>query len=206
MSLPIDALSAALAPAWGGEDSQRYVVVETFVYSFALFVCIFLVWAWFLAPMIPRHQQCTADEQVQVGHSIVSIWPAASAPVFALLSMRHMPWHDATTLMVSPCDTHALRAIGLSCGYMFYDTLYCLRHKVMRSPLLIGHHVLPIIFWPYCALNERALPIVLFFVITEVCEPAGITDIWRRRRPACACCSLSDQARMCARARAPTRR
>ena len=53
-------------------------------------------------------------------------------------------------------------------GYMLYDTIYCCYYKQMRSPLIIGHHVLPVAFWPYCTLNRRALPVVLFYIVTEI--------------------------------------
>jgi len=38
----------------------------------------------------------------------------------------------------------------------------------VRHPLLIGHHVLSIIFFPYATLRHRSLLVVLFFVFTEV--------------------------------------
>ena len=38
----------------------------------------------------------------------------------------------------------------------------------MRSPLMLMHHLLSILVWPYAVLRGRALLLVLFFIITEV--------------------------------------
>lgn len=38
----------------------------------------------------------------------------------------------------------------------------------MRSPLIIGHHVLPVLLWPFAVLSHRANPMVLFYVLTEI--------------------------------------
>ena len=46
--------------------------------------------------------------------------------------------------------------------------IFCLRHRQCRQPLIIGHHILSIIFFPYAALSHRSLLIVLFFIVTEV--------------------------------------
>jgi hypothetical protein len=44
----------------------------------------------------------------------------------------------------------------------------------MRSPFMLTHHLFPILLWPYCVLHDRVVPLVLFFVLTEVC--AGLTS------------------------------
>lgn len=43
-----------------------------------------------------------------------------------------------------------------------------MRGAQVRHPLIIGHHVLSIIFFPYATLRHRSLLVVLFFVCTEV--------------------------------------
>lgn len=40
--------------------------------------------------------------------------------------------------------------------------------RQVRHPLLIGHHVLSVLFFPYATLRHRSLLVVLFFVFTEV--------------------------------------
>ena len=94
--------------------------------------------------------------------------PATRARLIAVLAMMQLPWGDLENNMSSSPDQHAIRAVGLSCGYMFYDTFYCSIHKEMRAPLIIGHHMLPCLFWPYCTLNSRALPVIMFFILTEL--------------------------------------
>ena len=58
---------------------------------------------------------------------------------------------------------------------MLYDTFFCY-YKEMRSPLMIGHHVLPVLFWPYCLFNSKVVPVILFFVLTE------FTNVWQHAR------------------------
>jgi len=166
---------SALAPVaarldflWGGDEQQRLMLLGTFVGSFFVSVAMLLIWRLVLAPAIPIYQHRSISDKVFLSNSFVSTWPALMAPVLAWKAMRLLPWDDLSALMVAPADEYALRAVGLSCGYMMYDSLYCLFYKQMRSPLIIGHHLLPVVFWPYCALNNRALALVLFFICTEL--------------------------------------
>lgn len=161
-------LAARLGWLWGGDAERRLMLLGTFVGSFGVCVCMLLIWRLVLAPAIPSYHRRSFPDKVFMGNSFVSFWPALTAPVLAWRSMLLLPWDDLSALMQAPADDYALRAVGLSCGYMFYDTFYCAWYSQMRSPLIIGHHLLPVTFWPYCALNDRALALVLFFIVTEL--------------------------------------
>jgi hypothetical protein len=52
---------------------------------------------------------------------------AVTAPFLAVLAMRAVPLTDNEHVMGAPASTAALRAVGISCGYMLYDTCYMLR-------------------------------------------------------------------------------
>ena len=52
---------------------------------------------------------------------------AVTAPLLAVLAMRGVPITDNEQVMDAPASTAALRAVGISCGYMLYDTCYMLR-------------------------------------------------------------------------------
>lgn len=166
--IDLHALSDMLEPVWAGDAEMRLLLTNTIVGAFFVSLSMLAIWKLVLAPAIPSYAMRSDSDKVFLGNSFVSMWPAVTAPFVAWSSMRTMPWDDVSVLMSSPCDTYSLRAVGLSCGYMLYDTLYCLYYKQMRSPLIIGHHIIPVLTWPYCALNSRALPIVLFFILTEV--------------------------------------
>ena len=161
-------LSEFLKPVWGGDDVERLLLTGTFAGAFGVSVCMLLIWRLVLAPAIPLYAGRSDSDKVFLGNSFVSLWPAFTAPVLAWACLRELAWDDVSVLMEAKADAYALRAVGISCGYMAYDTLYCLTYKQMRSPLIIGHHIRSVLAWPYCALNSRALPFVLFYIITEV--------------------------------------
>jgi hypothetical protein len=58
----------------------------------------------------------------------------------------------------------------------------------VRHPLLIGHHVLSILFFPYATLRHRSLLVVLFFVFTEVGLAGRLTAASCRAEQRAACC------------------
>ena len=161
-------VAKSLGPLWGGDDELRLVLLGSFVGAFFVSIAFLLIWVLVLAPAIPAHKDRSPTDKIFLANSFVSSWIAMTAPALAWMSMRKLPWSDMNALMVAPADEYALRAVGLSCGYMLYDLLYCVYYKPMRSPLIIGHHFLPVIFWPYCALESRALALVLFFICTEL--------------------------------------
>ena len=161
-------LAAHLGWLWGGELVPRLVLLSAFVRSICVCVCLLVLWRVVVTRAIPVYEGRSVSDKIFMSNSFVSAWPALTAPMLAWSAMRRLPWDDTGALMAAAADEHALRAVGLSCGYMLYDTCYCAYYRQMRSPLIIGHHILPVVFWPYCALNRRAVPIVLFFILTEV--------------------------------------
>jgi hypothetical protein len=62
----------------------------------------------------------------------------------------------------------ALVAVGANCGYLAYDTLFCLCHKDHRTALNFGHHLLSLMLWPWAMLNHRAVVIVEYYAFTEI--------------------------------------
>ena len=161
-------LAVHLGWLWGGELVPRLVLLNACVSSICMCLCLLVLWRVLVARAIPVYEGRSVSDKIFMSNSFVSAWPALTAPMLAWSAIRRLPWDDTGTLMAAAADVHALRAVGLSCGYMLYDTCYCAYYRQMRSPLIIGHHLLPVVFWPYCALNGRAVPIVLFFILTEV--------------------------------------
>ena len=151
-------------------DTSEHQLLLVDSVSTAFWVCVglLLIWHQVITPAIPQYESRTKTDRIFLANSFVSLFNAFTAPVLAVLGMLRLPWGDLEHNMSSAPGAHAIRAVGLSCGYMLYDTLYCAYYREMRSPLMLAHHVLPVLFWPYCVLNNRALPVVLFFVLTEV--------------------------------------
>ena len=53
-------------------------------------------------------------------------YAVAAGPFLAIGAMFSLPISDNDRVLVAAPSTLALRAIGLSCGYMLYDTTYCI--------------------------------------------------------------------------------
>ena len=153
----------------GGAPTQREAFLASCMsVSFCCSVGLLLIWRVVIAPAIPAYNTRSSSDKVFLSNSFVSMFTAVAAPVLAVLAMRSVPWGDVERVMNTPPDDYAVRAVGLSCGYMLYDTLFCLYYKELRSPLMIAHHVLPVLFWPYCLLWDKVVPLILFFVLTEL--------------------------------------
>ena len=135
----------AFAPLWGGDEAARLSFTGSFLGAFSVSICMLLIWRIVLSPAIPQYHKRPEADRVFLANSFVSLWPAFTAPILALTAMRELPWEDLSQMLTVQADEYALRAVGISCGYMLYDTLYCLAYRQMRSPLIIGHHVLPVI-------------------------------------------------------------
>ena len=143
---------------------------KAFLGSFTVSVGLLLIWTNLIAPAIPNYKNRSQDDKIFLQNSAVSLYPALTAPFLALsalVALEPDQFQNQNFLVQTPSPI-ALRAVGLSCGYMFYDTIFCLLHKQCRQPLIIGHHVLSIIFFPYAMLSHRSAVIVLFFIVTEV--------------------------------------
>jgi len=135
--------------------------------SFVVCVCMVQAWRRVIAPAIPSYQSCGEEERVFLSSSFVSFYPALTAPFLAYAAYTSLPEDDASLLTAAPSTT-ALRAVGISCGYMAYDTIICLANEELRKPLIIGHHVLSVLIWPYAVLHHRGLYMILFFIATEI--------------------------------------
>lgn len=136
--------------------------------SFAVCVSLLYLWRFLIAPAIPIHKTLCEDDIIVLRSSFVSFYPAATAPFLAAAALSHLAAEaDGGMLAASP-PTLALDAIGISLGYMLYDTIFCILHKPVRSPLIIVHHVLSVLFFPYATLRHRSVLFVLFFVLTEI--------------------------------------
>jgi hypothetical protein len=171
IALYINVLPRAFLEQLGLEQKlapRQQLLSSTIAASFWACVGLLVIWHMVIAPGIATYEKRSKADKVFLANAFVSLFNAVTAPVLAVLGMRSVRWGDLENNMNAAPDDHALRAVGLSCGYMLYDTLYCLYYREMRSPLMIAHHVLPVLFWPYCMLNNRMLPLVLFFVLTEV--------------------------------------
>jgi hypothetical protein len=178
----------ALAP-------REALLLGSMACSFGTSVVLLVLWRHVLAPAIPRYAGRSTSDRIFLSSAFVSLLNSAASPVFAVLAIVRLPWGALGTSM-EPSDA-AVRAVGLSCGYMLYDSIYCAVHREMRNPLMLGHHMLPVIFWPcaaprprsrgvasaphatdslpstlpsssYCILHDRLIPIILFFVLTEL--------------------------------------
>jgi hypothetical protein len=155
----LDEAEAALGP-------EAVLLFSTLLFSFAVSVCLLIVWHLLVSPAIPGTR--SREDHIFLASSFVSCYPAVTAPCLAVLAMSGVPVMDNELVMDAAPTTAALRAVGISCGYMLYDTCYMLRHRQVRSPLMLMHHLLSILVWPYAVLRRRALLLVLFFIITEV--------------------------------------
>ena len=145
---------------------EATILFQSFSWSFAASCVLLVLWRGLIAPVVAANR--SADDLVFLTNSVVSLFPALTAPFLAVQALWELPISDHATALAAAPTPLALRAVVLSCGYMAYDTVFCLAHKQVRHPLLLGHHLLSILFFPYATLRHRALLVVLFFVCTEV--------------------------------------
>ena len=149
-------------------DDEAVLLFSTLAASFGVCLCMLALWLHLIAPAIPAYKTREYDDKVFMASSFVSFYPAVTAPVLAGAAMLTIDLADHAKLMDAAPTAGALRAVGISCGYMLYDTCYMLLHRQVRSPLMLGHHLLSVLIWPYAVLRRRALVLVLFFIVTEV--------------------------------------
>lgn len=153
--------------AWLSEPEARVLAVA-YAGSFGVSVGLLLLWRLLIAPAIPSYKTRSEDDRVFLANSFVSLYPAFTAPLLAIPAIMELPLHDNESLLHAPPSTLALRAVGLSAGYMLYDTVYCLSYRQVRSPLIILHHAFSFVLFPYATLRHRSILLVLFFVSTEL--------------------------------------
>jgi hypothetical protein len=119
---------------WMGDDAA--VLFRAVLTSFAASVALLLLWRLLIAPAVAADR--SADDMVFLTNSVVSLYPALTAPFVALPALFELDTSDHATAMTAPPTRLALRAVGLSCGCMLYDTLFCLAHKQVSAATLRG--------------------------------------------------------------------
>jgi len=129
--------------------------------------CLMLVlWHKVIAPAIPRYASCSASDRCYLSNAVVNMFPSLVVPALLIAAglPSGKPWADCT-LAPSPL---ALVALGMTCGYLTYDTLFCLYYEEHRTALNFVHHLLSIVIWPWSMLGHRAVPFCEFFAFTEI--------------------------------------
>ena len=120
-------------------DSEAATLYSTLGASFGVCVCLVFIWKFLIAPAIPAYGALAKlegkgeDERVFLASSFVSFYPACTAPFLAIAAAREINFDDNATVMTAAPSQLALQAVGISCGYMLYDTFYCLLHKQVRT-------------------------------------------------------------------------
>lgn len=122
-----------LPPDLRATEEQVQLLATTIAYSFAASVSLLLIWRHIIAPRLPGYKFTKPSDRVFLGNSFVSLYPALTAPILAMVSMRRLSW-DVGSAMLSGPDDAGLRAVGISCGYMAYDVCYCSYYREVRSP------------------------------------------------------------------------
>ena len=119
-------------------ESEAATLYTSLGASFGVCVCLVFIWKFLIAPAIPAYGALAKlegkgeDERVFLASSFVSFYPACTAPFLAMIAARDIPFDDNATVMTAAPSQLALQAVGISCGYMLYDTFYCLLHKQAR--------------------------------------------------------------------------
>ena len=101
--------------------------------SFVVCIVLLALWHKLIAPAIPAYASRSYEDHVFLASSFVSFYPAVTAPVLATIALLDIPVFDNATIMDARPSNEALHAVGISIGYMLYDTFYCLLHKQVRT-------------------------------------------------------------------------
>lgn len=138
------------------------LLLATFASSFAFSCVLLFVWRQ-AAPAIPAFISRSANDHMYIENSVVTLYPSIISPLLALYALVHMP------LVPDAAPTPAaIVATGISCGYMLYDLIWLILHRDLGTPIMIGHHVLSVLAFPYAVLRHRCVVFVLFFLCTEI--------------------------------------
>lgn len=117
-------------------STEAAVLFKTLGASFCVCVCLAFTWRLLVGPCIPAYSRTDKSARVVLAASFVSLYPAVSAPFLAIAAASSMPISNGDGFMtVAPTDL-VLRAVGISCGYMLYDAIYCLTHSEVRKLLV----------------------------------------------------------------------
>ena len=180
------ALASELAASMGWDMEEARTLFTTMGASSGVCFCLLPIWRFLIAPAIPAYRHAGEAERMYLSQSAVSLYPACTAPFLAIVALSQLPVTSNEIIMTTAPSVSALHAVGISCGYMAYDTMFCLYNAPLRSPLIIAHHVFSFVLWPYATLRHRSLILVLFFIVTEasLCQAPGAAHAWCQRRAA----------------------
>lgn len=148
------------------EPGEVTLFLNSALAFFGVCCLVFLLWCKVMAPRIPRCASCSASDQSYVSNSVVNLFPSLVVPGLLVAAglPSAAPWTDGTQ---APTPL-ALVAVGASCGYLAYDTLFCLYYEDHRTALNFGHHLTSILIWPWAMLNHRGVVFVEYFAFTEI--------------------------------------
>lgn len=111
------------------QPEEASILFVALASSFGLCVSLGLLWRHLVAPLIPAYKSAGPSERIFLAASFVSLYPACTAPLLALAEASTVPLGDNSLTMTIGPSPLALRAVGISCGYMVYDAIYCLMYE-----------------------------------------------------------------------------
>lgn len=137
--------------------------------SCACHTLLLILWRRFAHVVVPALLASrSSDDKIYIENSFVTLFGVSLfAPAFAI---RAILGTNMSSPLASPTSS-AIVAEGISLGYMIYDLVWMLyhpEHDAKARPIMLFHHILSIIGFPYAILRHRAVPFVLFFIATEV--------------------------------------
>eukprot|EP00667_Euglena_gracilis_P018374 EG_transcript_19492 len=123
----------------------------------------------------PTYAADKPERRILWNTTAVAVYPGLVVPWLALAGSRQF-YAEAGLTMVGPANRWLWLALGLSLGYMAFDTVMMLWYrgplrKALRPALyqqLLWHHGLSLLIWPYAFAGERAVLAVAYFLFTEV--------------------------------------
>jgi hypothetical protein len=181
-----------LAAGSARTEEQQLQLLKGICNSFMVSAALLLTWKLVIAPTLPAYRRASPEDRVFLANAFVSIYPALTAPWLALAALSRLTFSDLEQVMSAPADDTALRSLSILIGFYLFDVIYSLYYRQMRSPLIVGHHLLPLVLWPcdggnltlvvrrgfpeggghfflyrYVCLQDKAVVLALFFGLTE---------------------------------------
>jgi len=107
--------------------------------------------------------------------TVVALFPAITVPGFAAAGAWEF-YRTHGPSLVGPANPALRVALGLSLGYMLFDTFMMAAfanqlRRALKPALytqLMWHHLLSLVLWPYAFAAERCVLLVAYFLFTEV--------------------------------------
>jgi len=115
----------------------------------------------------------TPERKLLWASTTVALMPTVFVPMFAIPAWLEMPDRYA---LVGPDNKNLRIAMGLSLGYMAFDTAVMLvwpreMKKALRPAFyqqMMYHHGLSILLWPAACVTHKCCQAVAYFMITEL--------------------------------------